>query len=733
LLVRSVIGVLAIVLAFGPLVVGTRRLRARLLPTWSGPPGVLVQFVLVLTACLVVILGLGVIGWYSLVPTTLALAAIGIGCYYIGGRLDARTVDVPVVVPERLGRPARLVAVISISLVAATWGARTYVALSHGMVSIDSLWYHLPLAARYSELHSITGVFHDVDNLSGFYPVNVELLHSLGMVFLGNDLLSMVMNLGWGIVALLAAWCIGRPYGVAAVCVTTTSVLLCAPAFVGTQPGAAHVDIVGVTLVLAVAALLVSASPTRVTSDRVVLALAAMLVGFAVGTKWTLVPIAVLLSVGVLVFQPRGRRLWTSAMWLSIVAVIGSFSYLRNWAEAGSPLPPVDAKVGPIGWERKVPEAEGMSSVSKFLFDTDAWQTWLLPGLSTWFGYAWWAALALVFLGWILAVVTGPGSLVRMLGLAAAAAFVAYVVQPQVLEISGQPYYFAANLRYGTAAMALGLALLPLSPVFTRRWLLWSVSGIAVTVTIVMQFDSAVWPVELRDLRWEQPVRGADVVAGLVAGLVALVVGVAWVYFGKAVVARANAEVRRVSSARWSARTALLSSVAVVVLVVGVVGLDRFYLDRRYARPDAATPFLPEHWASWSWARNIEGQRIGYRAPALSYPLYGNRLTNFVEAFPEPDARGADGLPDRSRASCERFKRMVNDRRYDYVVIFSNLAPPQSVDPSVPSVEVLSPQLAWLDADPRASRSLRGEWEAVYRIDGRLDPAACPDPTAGAG
>ena len=49
-----------------------------------------------------------------------------------------------------------------------------------------------------------------------YYPANSELLHAIGMVAFGNDLLSPVLNFGWMGLALLAAWCIGRPFGLAA-------------------------------------------------------------------------------------------------------------------------------------------------------------------------------------------------------------------------------------------------------------------------------------------------------------------------------------------------------------------------------------------------------------------------------------------------------------------------------------------------------------------------------------
>ena len=48
-----------------------------------------------------------------------------------------------------------------------------------------------------------------------FYPQNSELLHSAGILFLGTDFLSPLMNIGWMALCLLAAWSFGRPYGAA--------------------------------------------------------------------------------------------------------------------------------------------------------------------------------------------------------------------------------------------------------------------------------------------------------------------------------------------------------------------------------------------------------------------------------------------------------------------------------------------------------------------------------------
>jgi hypothetical protein len=705
--VRSAVGVVALVVAFGPLILGTRSLRRRMLPGWDGPPGWLVQIVIGLAVCLVTVLGLGVVHIFSLVPTTLVLASFGIAMLAAGSRLPTRVIETPEREPDRLGRAGRVVAVVATAVFAATWGARVYVALSHGMVSIDSLWYHLPQAARFAHEHSVTGIHHDVVDLSGFYPINAELMHSLGMVVLGTDSISMVLTTMWGAVALLAAWCIGRPHGLASASLTGVAVLLCAPGIVGTQPGAAHNDIVGITLLLVSAALLVTAGPTRVTRDPLVIALAAVPIGFAVGAKWTFVPVAVAITIGVVVLLPRGRRLRLSAVWLAVVGALGSFSYVRNLVKAGSPLPNTDVKIGPIGWDRKVAELDGTGSLTRFLLDTSAWQNWFAPGLSQFFGLAWWGPVAAVVAGLLLAVVSGPGSVTRMLGWVGIAALVGYIVQPQVLLVYDQPALFYTNIRYGTIAMAFGLVLLPISPVFRSRRLVWLPPVGFLALIGIMQLDPTVWPTELRELRWENPVRGADAVSGVVFGVLALGAGLVIVFWGDRI--RSWVAPRRVAVALG----------AVAVFGIGGLSVQQWYLSQRYSRPETATPFLEEHWQSWKWARDVHGARIGVNGPALSYPLFGNRLTNMVDALPASEVPASD-----ERARCAELRRTVNKQRLDYVALFAGPAPVVGTTPQRP-FEQSTPQVEWLASDPSATQVLEAPFEAIFRIDGPLDPAGC--------
>ena len=54
----------------------------------------------------------------------------------------------------------------------------------------------------------------------------------------------------------------------------------------------------------------------------------------------------------------------------------------------------------------------------------------------------------------------------------------------------------------------------------------------------------------------------------------------------------------------------------------------RVLVELRFSRPEAATQLFSGHWRSWKWARDIHDARIGFNGPGLSYPLFGNQLTN---------------------------------------------------------------------------------------------------------
>ncbi len=167
---------------------------------------------------------------------------------------------------------AKVAAVGACAALAAAWMVPTLSTLASGMDRTDSLWYHLPLAARFVQTGDLGQIqFFDPIFLASFYPANSEVAHAVGMLFFDRDLLSPLINLGWLAVALLAAWCIGRPYGLAPQALIGASIALGSQSLVEFQAGEALNDITGVAFTLCAVALLVNGYASRTAaraSDR---------------------------------------------------------------------------------------------------------------------------------------------------------------------------------------------------------------------------------------------------------------------------------------------------------------------------------------------------------------------------------------------------------------------------------------------------------------------------------
>ena len=116
-----------------------------------------------------------------------------------------------------------------------------------------------------------------------------------GCLAFRNDLLSPFLNMGFVALAFLAAWCIGRPFGLAPATMTGLWVVMGTPMLVGTQPGTAYNDTIGIVLVLAAVAILVTASQTSTPPTVSASCVAAAAAGIAFGTKLQfIVPVAAL-------------------------------------------------------------------------------------------------------------------------------------------------------------------------------------------------------------------------------------------------------------------------------------------------------------------------------------------------------------------------------------------------------------------------------------------------------
>ena len=194
------------------------------------------------------------------------------------------------------------------------------------MLTFDTLWYHGPFAARIAEEGSVWGLhFTDPLYLNWFYPENSELLHATGISLFDRDLFSPLVNFGWLGVALLAAWCIGRPYGVAPLSLVAVALTLDIGPMVPREAGTPANDIAPVALLLAAAAVLINAAaqaraataaartfhsggpPLRGLLPTGALLVAGLAMGLALGTKLTIAGGVAAMAVGVPLVMPPGH------------------------------------------------------------------------------------------------------------------------------------------------------------------------------------------------------------------------------------------------------------------------------------------------------------------------------------------------------------------------------------------------------------------------------------------
>ncbi len=768
---RYLAGLVLLAISFGPIVLGARAWRDRLVPRWGGAPARLAEAVLGIAAVIVTAEVLGAVHLFSLAPVVIGLVLVGVGGWWAAGhrwaaRPPAHRDSAPSAVsgrpePTRLDGDgggngggnggggngggdedgggagpegggasppwAAVAAVVATGVVVADWSTRVVAAYRHGMASVDTLWYHLPFAARFVQTGTITPI-HYVDGgpVTAFFPASSELVHALGMLLMGTDLLSPLVNLGWLALALLAGWCIGRPFGVAPLTLVGVAVVMATPGLQATQPGGAYDDVVGLSLLLASVALLVQPRVRRPVAGPA-LVLAAMAAGVAVGTKYTLLAPVGMLTVMVVVVARRGERLRTWWAWSIPLTVTGAFWYIRNLVAVGNPLPSLHLTLGPFSLPS--PPANAITStVAHFLFDGTAWRVYFLPGLRLSFGPVWWALLGLSVVGMVAGVVVAPDALVRALAVASVVTGLAFLVTPQFLTAGGAPVFFVDNARYADPALLLGLCLLPLSPLVAprrRRWWLLAAYGAVLTAT---QLDGTLWPTSLPAHPFAPPVRGADALAGVVLGAAVTLVALASI-FGDRRGPRRRASgreraVRPMPAGRPDPRRATLTATVVVIaaLVAGGFALQQSYLRRRYT-DIAPMPVI------YAWARQVQHARIGVYGTfaQLQYPLYGDHLDNWVQYLGVSGPHGAYG-PFRT---CAQWRRAIDAGHYGFVVVSSGL------QPNRPSARTrTSAEGRWTSSDPAAHLIVReiqpitGQFTgfvgfSLFRVTGPMRASSC--------
>jgi hypothetical protein len=627
---RYLLGTLDLALILTSAYLGATAVRRKLIPDLDGAPAHLATTLLALATLLWTAELLGSFGWFEPWPYTLTVVVIGLGLRLaLGGpwggpsgaaasRFSHRPLsESPPLRGEKPSKPEGpphgpsltfLVALAIAALAVIHFAIGVKTRLSTGMTGFDSTWYHAPFAAGFFQsgdtwsLHFIAPQF-----LAWFYPANSEVAHAVGMLAFGRDILSPLLNLGWFVGCLVAAWCIGRPFRVAPWSLALAAIALSVPAL-HDQAGEARNDIVGIFFLLAAVAVALSAWSSRGEGGRgpgalFVIGLAA---GLAAGTKLNFLLPAAVLVLGLVAIVPAGERRRAFCATAGGALAGGGYWYLRNLAHTGNPLPWVK-HLGPITLPAPEQALGGREAhgVLGYLTDGSVWSDWLLPGLHAGLTVLWPLMVVLPVAGLILCLGRRSEPILRVAGLIGLAAFGAWLIAPTSASgPDGIPRGFESGLRYLTPALILGLALLPTAPSLRDR-----LAQLGARLTFVRNNPTKVKRPRL---------------------------AVRWI-------------------AVWAA-----VGLALIVIAVGYP-IQRRYMEHRYADPSFTTPGLN---AAFKWAQRVTDARIATTS-TRQYPLYGRDLSNRVTYVGEEEPHGGFTAP----AGCRQWRRLLDRGDYDYVVV----------------------------------------------------------------
>jgi hypothetical protein len=587
------------------LTIASGRAVSRLLPSWVGPHRWLAQAVVALALLFAVLHVAGSVSAFATVPIVL-LVLLACGAV-IAGAGRRRTESAAAGPRTPMGRRDWL-ALAVLAVVGVQWLSHTIDALHRGMTHPDTLWYHIPFAARFVQVRSFTGIDGLGYEAARWFPFDSQLVHGVGISLLGSDALSPLINLAWAGLAVLAAYAIGERVGDRATALLGVAAALGLPVLAATQPGQASSDIACAALLLTAIALLLASK-----LETIPMGIAGVAAGLAIATKVTIaVPFAVLV-VGVVVVCVARRRWLPGAMWLGGVALTGSYWFVRNWVGAGTPLPWLDVTFGPIQLPAVVDE--GGTPLVEDLFNRETWSSIQLPGLEQGLGRAWPVVLGLVLVSAVgLLVGRRRHAVERVIGLALVAGVVGYVFTPLTGGLS-----FVFNLRYLSPVLVIGFVLL------AGRWRTPATVGL-----VVVAVSNAFAPHREETMAWPQP-----------EVLVALVVAAAVMVGGFLLVRTERAGLGRV-----------LLAAAGIVVVAGWFATVAHYEDRRYVDADLHADALN------AWFRDVHDADVAVLGTDETMPMFGLDLSNRV--------RRADDPPP-SELTCEGWRRALTD--YDYVVV----------------------------------------------------------------
>jgi hypothetical protein len=690
-------GMLQLVLVVMSLGFTAYRIRSRILPSFEGAPARLAEAVIgfALLVILTEVLGLfGLFHNWSLVPVSLLLALSAWLRVYPADASPGLRPPSP-----SISTAASVLAIVVAGIVVAQWAAFASYSLDHGITNFDSVWYHLPFSADIFQTGSVVK-FHLTETvfLNWFYPQNSEIVHAAGMALTGRDFVSIFINMGWLGMALLAGWCVGRPYGRPHLTMIAAAVLLATHTLVAREPGTGKNDIVAIALTLSVVALLINRGAAAEDGRGRIspgwsMAVAGLAAGLAAGTKVTALAPVAMITFAVLFATVAGKRWKAAGVWFGSALAGGGFWYLRSLVSSGNPLPQIE-EIGPFN----LPGPDRLQvgrpdfDVLHYVTDLDIWRDYFLPGLQRGFGDLWPLLIAVALIGLAALIWKGPGRLTQGHGIAALLAIAAYLVTPLgAAGPEGEPTAFAINLRFLIPALAMALVLVPLLPWFDRKWPRYALSGVLIALFLASSRSDAIYQIEGRAF--------GVAFALLVVGLI----GVAWLFDG-----------RLRSLLRGRSPVTVATVLAGAVALLAALPLASHYSDVRYQ------DFEPESGLAgpYRWAEDLKDSHIGLAGSTAGfkqYGFFGEDLSNEVTYIGrEVAAGGFEAIP-----RCVEFREAVNAAGLDFLITSSYLNFNDYENP------IRSPEKSWIEDDPALSRVGTPGPVQVWRVNGRLDPAGC--------
>jgi hypothetical protein len=708
-------GCLAVIAVLSALGLGGYWLRRWIVPEFSGALARLADLTIATALLILALQLLGTLGILTLGWTVVGCIAVGLLAAWIGWRnapVGAREIAAP-----EVPRLAFWIALGVASWAVAEWTFPAQLSLDAGMFGGDTTWYHMPFAARIAQEGSITAL-HFTDPLrlaAWFYPGSSELIHGTAIVLFKSDWLSPLINLGWLAIALLAAWCVGRPYKVGPATMVAAALVLSSGVMIETQPGEGRNDIMGLAFLVAFAAFLINGHQRRAPEagavqdaperdvpllDKGPLIMAGIAAGLAISVKLPLLAPVGAIAVGMVLVSGVGRRLITAAAIGIPAFVVGGYWYVRAAIHTGgNPIPQ-------IGWgPLNLPQPDQMPldprprfAVADYLFEPTIYRKWFFPQLDNALGPLWPLILIAAVAAAIYIAFRSRNLVLRVLAAAALLTAAVYIVTP--LTAAGQegsPTGFFTNTRYLMPGVILALTLLPVARPLrapdARAWqtLLFLTGVYAISV--------------LTTPRWY---------AGFLFGAVFLTLALVW----------APTALTTLRGRRQVSRGAVAAGAAAILLLAVVLGRAQEvqYYKHHYTKPD---PFLQEGGPkrAYLFAQNQHDKRIGIVGSGEiffgQYGFYGRNLDNYVQYIGVPGPDGTYRLP----TSCDQLRTQVNAGDYDYLVTSRFTA--DSLD---------SPYwyrvYYWLRTDPAleqvlAEPEITPQPDYVFKVNGELDVAGC--------